>query len=169
METKTNDTFLVYGIVTGIATVIVSVLLIITNMAYRPGMSYLGQVPFIAGIILNAIAFSKANGGDVNFEQVFKSCFKATLIISLIATLWSIVAPMVFPDMIDKALEAGRAQVEKMNLSDEQIEKSMSMTRAFMKWLWIVALIGDLIAGAVFSVIGAAIAKRRPAPQNPVR
>jgi len=161
MEQK--QTHFTYGLITAIVMVIVGLILYLTGLAFKSSeMKYVAQVPFLIGIIMNAVAFSKANDGYVTFGNVFGSCFKMAMIVALIMVVWSIVQVFVFPDMKDKVMDMVRQEMaKKSNVTDEQIE----MTLGYMKKYWTTmiiagALFSTLFWGAIFSLIGGAIAKK---------
>jgi hypothetical protein len=72
----------------------------------------------------------------------------------------------VFPEFKDKAMDEARKSMNaKNNLSEEQIEKAIDITRKFfMVFLIGGALLGYLLFGAIASLIGAAITKKDPQP-----
>jgi len=167
MEYK--QTHIPYGLVTGLAMIVIGVILQVTNMNFAPGIKWLGIVPFIIGIILNGIAFSKANDANVTFGKVYGSCFKATAIIAIVMFVWSLASLFIFPNMKDQMIEMTRAEMAKNpGMSEEIIEKSISITRKFYtSFLLGGALFGSLLYGAIFSLIGAAVAKKKPQPVFP--
>jgi cytochrome bd-type quinol oxidase subunit 2 len=130
--------------------------------AFVPGVQYLQYLVMLVGLILNAIAFSKANEGFVTFGNVFGSCFKATLIVTLILVAWSVASGFAFPEMKEKALEMAREKMAKNSkVTDEQMEMSMNMMRNHWNTIIVAgSLFSTLFAGALFSLIGGAIAKK---------
>ncbi len=170
MEKK--QTHIVYGFVTGIIMVVVGLVLYVTGLAFKSqAMSYVSQVPFLVGVIMNAMAYSKANDGFVTFGNVFGSCFKMSMIVALVMMVWSFISMFVFPEMKDKALTMMQEQMAKNpKVTDEQVEMSVNM----MKKNWNVfmiagAVFGTLFYGAIFSLIGGAVAKKngeRPMGDN---
>lgn len=170
MEKK--QTHIVYGFVTGIIMVVVGLVLYVTGLAFKSqAMSYVSQIPFLVGIIVNAMAYSKANDGFVTFGNVFGSCFKMSMIVALVMMVWSFISMFVFPEMKDKALTMMQEQMAKNpKVTDEQVEMSVNM----MKKNWNVfmiagAVFGTLFYGAIFSLIGGAVAKKngeRPMGDN---
>ena len=161
METK--ETFLPYGVVTGLVLVVLNAVLIATDWQMKPGVSWLPTIPFIAGLILNAIAFSKANNGHITYGKAYMSCFKATCVIAVIGMIWAIVARYAFPDMNDKLLEMARQKIDAIpNATEEQKETGLKVSQAMIKFGFLVVLIGNLIGGAIYSLIAAAIAKKKP-------
>lgn len=162
MEKK--QTHLMYGAVSGIACVILSLTLYVTGLTFKhPYISMVIQIPFLVGIIMNAIAYSKANDGFVTFGNVFGSGFKASMIIALLVMAWTVISMMIFPEMKDKAMEMQHTELAKNpKMTDEQIEMSMSMMKKY--WTPILiggSILGTLFYGAIFSLIGGAVAKKK--------
>ena len=160
MEKK--NTHIVYGFITGIAMVIVGLIVYLAGDAFKPGMQYISYIPFLIGIILNAVAYSKANDGYVTFGNVFGSCFKGTMIVTIVMLAWSVVSMMIFPEMKDKALAMVHDQMAKNGkTSDDQIEMAMNITKKYWNVFLIAgAIFGTLFYGAIFSLIGGAVAKK---------
>ena len=161
-----KQTHLAYGFITGLVTVVISAVLLVTKMNTNKYLSFIGFAVFLVGIIMNGIAFSKANNADVTFGQVFGSCFKATAIVALVSVAWAVISIFVFPNMVDENIDKARADmVAQGKMSEEQIEMAMGMTKKFFKPLMIGgAVFGTLLFGVIFSLIGAAVAKKNPQP-----
>ncbi|MDR3678988.1 MAG: DUF4199 domain-containing protein [Flavipsychrobacter sp.] len=156
---------LTYGLVTALIMAVLSTILYVSGLSFKPGMQYITYIPFLIGILLNAIAYSKVNDGMVTFGQVFSSCFKACAIVTLVTLVWSFISLAVFPDMVNKAMEVARQNMVEKNLSDEQIDKAIEITRKFFTPFMIAGVIfGTMFVGALFSVIGAAVAKKSRVP-----
>jgi len=166
MENK--NTYLMYGLITGIIMVICNVILYITGAIFKPEMKFISSIvdlPFLVGIIMNAVAFSKSRDGFVTFGNVFGSCFKATLIIMAVNLVWCIISLFAFPEMKDKVLEMQRQQMMEKSMSDDQIDMAINMTRKFWSAFAIGGtILGTIILGAVFSLIGGAVAKKKGEP-----
>lgn len=167
MERK--QTHFIYGFIIGLIMVVINAVMVVTKINLDPALAsigYLGFAIFLAGIIMNANAFSKANHADVTFGQVFGSGFKATAIVTIIVTLWAVASTYIFPSMIPDMLEMAHDKMVKQGkLSDEQIEMAMNFTRKSFKTFMISGtMIMSLILGAIFSLIAAAVAKKNPQP-----
>ena len=161
MEKK--QTHIIYGLIIGITMAVVSLIVYMTGISFKPGMEYVSDVPFIVGIILNGMAYSKANDGFVTFGNVFGSCFKATMIVALVMAAWAIVTIYAFPEMKEKAIELTREAMSKNpKVSDDVLQATINSTKKY--WTPIVlssAIFGTLFAGAVFSLIGGAVARKK--------
>jgi len=161
-----------YGFITGIIMVICQVIFYMSGIAFKPGMQavgYLVFIPFLIGVIMECVAYSKANDGFVTFGNVFGSGFKTTAIITLVMLAWAIISMFVFPDMKTKAIEMARDKmVQDQKATDEQVEMGINMMQKY----WTIFLIGgtiigDLFWGLLFSLIGGAVAKKKgPRPMT---
>lgn len=152
-----------YGLIAGILMALFGLALYLAGLWTKPWAQYVGYIPFLALIIMNAIAYSKANDHYVTFGNVFGSCFKASAIVVLISIIWAFIMIFIFPEMKEKGIEMARDQMAKNpELSDEQIDMSLQMTRKYWNVFMIAgALFINLFYGAVFSLIGAAVAKKK--------
>ncbi len=157
-----NNTHVLYGAISGIAMVVIILAIYLTGSSEVTGMRFLPNLPLVLGVALNGIAYSKANGGDVTFKNVFASCFKAAMLICLMVILYTIVSAYVFPEIKIKMIEAMRAQPpEKQGMTEEQKQKSIAlMTKYFVTIMVSYTILPLLIWGAVSSLIGAGIAKK---------
>lgn len=158
-----------YGLIIGLVLSVLSFGLYIAGLNQTSGIQYIGYLIFLAGIVMNAFAFSKANDHYVTFGNVFGSGFKASAIVALILTAASLIMVFVFPEMKDEAIEMARTQMEKDGqLGEDMIETSLDFTRKYFTPFMIAgAIFGTLFQGVLFSLIGAGIAKRK-GPRNPL-
>jgi hypothetical protein len=144
--------------------IIVGVILEVTKLSDKRGMPFIGMAVFLGGIILNAMAFSKANNADITFGQAFGSGFRATAIVAIVMVVWSFISLMIFPDIYDRAIEKAQNDMSnKGEMSEEQMDMAINFTKKYFKVLMVAgALFGTLVMGAIFSLVGAAIAKKAP-------
>ena len=151
-----------YGLVTGLIMVVIGAILHVTGLSMNKALGFASYVPFIAGIIMCCIAYSKANDGYVTFGQVFVQGLIASCVIAGVITIWTFISLAVWPDMIDKLMEQSRAEMQKNpKLTEEQIDMAVSMAGRFMKpMMFVGATIGTVFSGCIFSLIGAGAAKK---------
>lgn len=130
---------------------------------FNPGIVYLVYIPFLIGIILNALAYSKANEGYVTFGNIFESCFKAVLIIMAVRVAWIPVSDFVFPEVKERALaEIHNKLLYNSKMTEEQVNTAFNIA----KKVWFLGIIGSVIFatlfyGVIFSLIGGAIAEKK--------
>ena len=162
MEKK--QTHIAYGFITGIIMVVISLIMYLTGTMFKnDSMKYISMIPFLVGVILNALAYSKANDGFVTFGNVFGSCFKLSMIVGIVLVAWNIIAIFALPEMKAKIIDMSRdAMVKNPKLTDEQIEMSMNMMKNYWNVFAVAgAIFIALFYGAIFSLIGGAVAKKK--------
>lgn len=165
-----KQTHITYGFITALVMIIAGVILYISNLSFESWSQYVSYAIFLVGIILNANAFSKANDADVTFGKVFSSGFKASAIVTLATIAWSFISLMIFPDIMEKGMEMARAKMEERGLGQDMIDQQMEMTRKYFKAFMVGGILFMyMFVGALFSLIGAAIAKKNPRPQAPTQ
>lgn len=165
MELK--NTHIPHGFVIGLAMVVIGLIEYVTGMAFKSGFQYIAYIPFLAGLILNARAFAKANDGFVTFGNVFGSGFKATMIVTIVMVAWALTTLLIFPEMKTKALEMSREQMAKNpKMTDEQLDAALKITMKFWNTIVVASsILGTMFFGAIFSLIAAgAVPKKGPKP-----
>jgi len=165
MEKK--QTHISYGFIAGIIMVVINLVLYITGVTLKPGMqwvAWIAYIPFLVAIIMNANAYSKANNGNITFGNAFGSCFKCSMIVAIVIVAYSIATIFIFPDMKDRILAMQREQLAKNpKMTDEMIDTSLNMIKKSWNLILILgAVFGTMLTGTIFSLIGAAVAKKNP-------
>ena len=76
---------------------------------------------------------------------------------------FTIILFLIFPDIKQKMVETARQRMEERNTPDDQIEKGIEM---WQKMFWVFTIGGIIlvyaIVGAIGSLIGAAVTKKKP-------
>lgn len=110
----------------------------------------------------------KSMGGFISFGEAFKLCFIMLFITGVLCSVFSYVfnnyiSPETFHRIKDLSLETARQQLIKSGYTDEQIEKSMSITAKFTGsglLEYVFSIISYTIIGAIISLIVAAIVRK---------
>lgn len=159
-----KQTHTTYGLITGLATIIFGALMLAMKMDMDSGLQYVTYLIMLAGLVMNAMAYAKANDNYVTFGNVYGSCFKAVLIMSVMALVWGIVIIYAFPNLKDEVLSKMADKFEKDGTPEEQAEVAMNMTEKYWGVTMIFgSLIGTMFMGALLSLIAAAIPKKKGA------
>ena len=163
METKITSPA-IKGIMLSLILIVFSLVVQFMNMSQNKGLSAIGIILFFGGIIWSCIFYSKQMNANVTFGNVFTDGFKTSAAVAAIMIVFTVISlKLLFPESIDKALEEVQANMSKQNLSDDQIESGLNMTKKFFIPFAIGgAIIMYLLFGAIASLIGAAIAKKNP-------
>ena len=154
--------YIMYGFIAGIVMVIIHFILYLTDLSFEPGVSYISNAPFLICIILNAIAFSKANDGFVTFGSVFGNCFKASIVVTIAMIAWSVISIFLFSEMREHLLTITHdAMLKNPKMTEEQVDFAISTVKKFWNPIIIAsAIFSTLFYGIIFSLIGAIFAKK---------
>ncbi len=128
------------------------------NAAFRWG----SVLVFALVVILSCINFSKINGGDVTFGQIFSNGFRTTAVITVLFALVYIIFYLLVPDYKESMMEFST----KQQLANGATTDQVAAAGEWMEKYFLVFAVGgivflDLLIGVVASLIGAAIAKRK--------
>lgn len=164
METKVT-TPLIKGIIITLILIVFGLLLYFIDKMQHPALTYIQYALFLAGIIWACITYSQQLNANVTYGNLFAHGFKVTAVITAFMLIYTVLAlNFLFPDMVDKSIEMTRQKLEQSGkATDSQIEAQVNMMRDHFT-LFAVAgiIIGFAVFGAISSLIGAAVAKKKP-------
>lgn len=152
-----------YGIATGVVTIVLALIAHIAKQDTNNVVGWLLYLPILIGLILNAIAFSKANGGYVTYKNIYGSCFKQVMIMTIIMVAWTIIYIYAFPEMKEQYIErAHEEMLKQQGMTDDKVDMAMNLTKKMYTTIMISgSLFGNLILGALLSLIAAAIPPKK--------
>jgi len=164
--TKVATKWALINLVTGIVlTYAFQYLVPDTNSPVR----YLAFIPFVVFLILTQKEFKEQNGGYLTFGEGFSSGFRFAIFAGLLAAVFTyLYLAVLSPEMMEKAVEQARAQMEaKGSMSSEDIDKAMSLTKKLGPIFGAFgAAIFDAVIGAIVALIGASIFKNERSAYN---
>ena len=155
----------VKGIIISLLLIVYGLVLYFTDQFANKALGYVQYVILIGGIVWACISYAKQMNSDVTFGNVFAHGFKTTAAITAIMCVYTFISmKFLFPDMVDKIIDVARENMQEQNNLDEaQIDKALEMTREyFMPFAIGGILIMFGIVGAIASLIGAAVSKKKP-------
>lgn len=155
----------VKGIIISLILIVYGIVIYFVDGMKHPELSYVQYALFLAGIIWACVSYSNQLNANVTFGNLFAHGFKTTAVVTVIVLIYSILAfKVLFPEMIDKSIEMTRQKMEaEGKASDSQIEQTVSMMKEhFVLFAVVGVIIGFAIMGAISSLIGAAVAKKKP-------
>ena len=152
------------GLIIALMLIIVGIAGYYTNLAFERWFSWAANGIFFIAIIISCIHFANQKEGYVTFGNVFTHGFKATLVTTIIMLIYTLVAMNVlFPEMKEKIFEMQQAEMEKRDMSGDQIETAMNMMKKYFTLFMILGIIfGHIIIGCIASLLGGAFAKKKP-------
>ncbi|MDQ2720768.1 MAG: DUF4199 domain-containing protein [Bacteroidota bacterium] len=134
------------------------------NIQANGPLQWIGYIIFLGGIIWSVMSYGKQINYNSTFGNYFAHGFKVAALITAIMIAYIVIFIVLFPEFKEKAIaEARKAMLAKGNLSEEQINAGLEMTRKFfMVFLVGGTLLGYLLFGALASLIGAGVTKKQP-------
>ena len=165
MEEKQVMSHLVKGLLISLIIIVLSIAGYFSGVAQEKWYNWAVNILLCVAIIIACVHYANQKDGFVTFGNVFSHGFKITAIAALIILAYSVLSVgFLFPDIKEKALERARQQMEdRGNLTEDQIEKYMDFTKKyFIAFLVFGVMIGTVVIGVIGSLIGAAVAKKKP-------
>lgn len=151
-----------YGLITGFLTIIYTLILYVTELNTNTGLSWLGMLIPVIGIVLAYNAFKKENGGFMSYGQGLGIGTLLATISGLLGAIFNYVyTNFIDTNVMARMREAQVVEMEKKGLSDEQIEQALGMADNFTSpiMLLIIGVLGGAFIGFLISLIVSAIMK----------
>jgi hypothetical protein len=164
MEERKPITHVTAGLIMAALLVVYSIIIQFMGLTQQRSLGLLQYALIMVGLIYFINQYGKAHNYTLSFGNLFAFGFKATAVFTIINIVFLILFFLIFPDMKEKTFEIARQQMEdNPKLTEDQIEQGLDMARRFF---W-VGLIGGtmffmILIGALGSLIGAAVTKKRP-------
>lgn len=155
---------MIAGLIIAAILIVFSLIVNFTGQATNKALGWFTYLIIIIGIVIFVILYSNAKNNQVTFGNLFSYGFKMTAFITLVFIVYMIVSNYAFPEFKNKIMDAARQQMEDQNkMSGDQIDKAMDMMN---KYYLVFAIGGSIvmmaIVGAISSLIGASVAKKKP-------
>jgi len=169
MEEKQNSTIassLTSGIIVGIVLIVFSLLMYFLDVDPQSKIMWLSYLILAAGLWWAIISYrNKLPGGYLTYGKAFSAGFFTGLFASIILAIFTFIyVQYIDTTLIDKILANTENKIldTQPNISDEDLDRALSMTRKFTNPLMmsIFSFVGNTILSTLFSLIIAIFAKR---------
>ncbi len=151
-----------YGILTGLAGIVLSLALNVTKM-HDSGLKWMSLVIMVGGLWMAHAEYKKQHGGFLEYSQGLSIGMVLSGLYGVLTAIFTYVyTSFIDPTLMTTQLETARAQMEaKGNMTEEQIDQGMNMAAKFMSpgALFFMIIISSLIMGLILSLIMSAITK----------
>jgi len=164
METKIMS-HITKGLLLALVVIVISLVGHVLNIDLESWFGWISMGVFILAIVWSVNYYGTQMNNAVTFGNLFAHGFKVAAVAICITFLYTLLSMYVlFPDSIDRILQKGMEQAAKdgramPDMSEDQMQMAKKVTTAFI--LAGVVLI-NLVVGAIGSLIGAAITKKKP-------
>ena len=152
--------------------VIIAAILIVLDLIASTSVSknvawfaYAPTVVLVVAGIVNVVHYCRELNGNVKFGDAFAFGFKTAAVVALVMVLYTFISlKYIHPEMREKAYEAALAGLQQQG--NTMPEEAKRQAREYADKAYIpsgvsLALMSTLIVGAVGSLIGAAVAKKK--------
>jgi len=171
-QTKTTSSkqiMLNYGLILGFVSILINVINYAFGDAYKPHWSVqvASLIVSIALIVMGLKKLKESNDGYLTLGNSLKTGIGIMLIGGIIGIIYTyIFMTFIEPDFMKNMMELRRQGMlaGNPNLTDEQIEKAMNMSKKFSGF-WIIAVFGllwSIFLGFIISLISGLIMKKTP-------
>jgi len=158
-----------YGIILGIISVLISVVVYALGMQYDQDwkMGSIGIIAMIALIFLGIKKFKEFNDGYLTLGQALKTGIGIALIGGIISVIYTYVfMTIIEPDFMANTMVKAQEQMmeQNPNLTDEQVEQATAMMSKFSSpaITSAFALMGSLFFGFIIALVSGLIQKNTP-------
>jgi hypothetical protein len=170
MEEKQNSLgmhTLIYGIGTGAALIVLSLILYVSNLYMNEILGYLAYLILIAGMVFGSLQYRKVQlKGFMTYGQAFSANFLIGLFASIVSVIFFFFyLKYINTGLIDEILVKVQSKMEAKagNMSQEQMDQAMMWTKRFLTPVWMVVwgLLGYAFWSAIFALIIAIFIKKK--------
>ena len=157
----------VKGVIIAAIIIAYSLILRFLPATENKGIISLQYIFFSLGVILSAHFYAKQLRGNVTFGNVFAHTFKVVAAVAAVMAVYAMLTlKFMSAEQIDDAMQQARAGMERGNMSDDQVDRAMNLTRK--RAIPFVAggtLLLYMLIGVISALVGAAITKKNPPSQ----
>ncbi len=163
---------LIYGAGTGIALIIFTLIMYVSNLYMNQTLGYLSYLILIAGMVVGSIQYRKVQlKGFMTYGQAFSVNFLIGLFASIISVIFFFFyIKYINTGLIEEIMAQVRTKMEAKagNMSQEQMDQAMMWTERFMTPVWMVVwgFLGNAFWAAIFALV-IAIFLRKKDPNAP--
>ncbi len=166
-QKSTNKTALHFGIILGIVSVLISVIIYALGMAYDQDWKT-GMIGFIAMAIIIFLGIKKykeLNEGYITLGQAIKTGVGIALIGGIISVIYSyLFMNFIEPDFVVNTMAGAEEKMleRNPNLTDEQIEQALSISKKMMSPVIMsaIGIVWSLFLGLIISLVSGLILKK---------
>jgi len=137
------------------------------HISLESPVKYISYILFIAFLVMSQKEYRGLRGGYMTFGQAFVEGLLFAVFYGILSAIFSyIYMTILSPQVWEQAMVASQQKLEAAgNLSSEQIESAMAISRKYGILIAVVVIIlGTPFMGAIVSLIGAAVLKKDPQP-----
>lgn len=152
-----------WGAIVGVASILLSTILFVTDQTGNQGFSSLIYLLIIAGLVMAMREYKGLNENYMSYGEGVSLGALLSAVAGLISSTYSVIY-MTFIDatVMQRTMDKVREKYEEQGMDDAQIDKVMEMSQQFQSpgILFIFGVLGTIFLGTIFSLVIAAILRR---------
>lgn len=155
-----------WGAILGIALIIYSLFLFLTDNIGNVGLGFISYALSIAGLTMAMRDFRSQNGGLMTYGEGLSVGTLTAGVSGLLSGLFSVFyTTIIDTSVMERMLDQARERLEESGLSDDQIEQQVEFMKMFQSpgLTFVFGIIGSIVLGLVLSLIIAAFIRRTKA------
>jgi hypothetical protein len=157
-----TSTAIRYGLIVGLICVIYSFILAMMDETMNRGLSAISYLFIIAGMVMAFKYFKSHNSGYMTYGQGLGIGLIMSLIAGLLTSIFMyIYIKFIDSEMMNRAMEMQRVEMEERGMDDAQIDQAMEIAGRFSspELMIVFGTLGFVIIGFIIALIVAAIMK----------
>lgn len=165
-QVSTARVALKWGVILGIASIIFSLILFLTDNVGNNKLGLVSLVISVAGLVLAMRDYRTLNGGYMRYGEGLSVGTLTSAVSGLLSSLFSVFYTTVIDTgAMTRMVERTREQLEDSGASDDQIDQQMTIVEMFQSpgLSFAFGIIGAVIFGLLLSLVIAAIMRRNRA------
>ena len=163
-QTTTARTALKWGLITGIALVVYSIILYTLNQTTNGALSLVIYGILIGGLIVGMREYRTSNGGYMTYGEGMGLGALLSAVAGLLSSAFTVFYTQIIdPGFQGRIVEQVRDQMEQQGkMSDEQIDQAIEWMQKFQSpgLQFMFGLFGTILIGVILSLIIAAFIRR---------
>jgi zinc transporter ZupT len=155
-----------YGILTGLAMMVFSLILFLAGVDMHSSWNLIGYVLFVAGLYWGMVSIrEKQLGGVMSYGKAFGTGFWVTLFAAVLLGIYAFFyLKYINPSVLANKLAEVQNKIltTNPNISDADLQKALNMVKMVSTPAVsaVIGFVGYIISGTIFSLIIAIFAKR---------
>jgi len=157
-----SNTAIRYGLIVGMISVVYSFILAMFDETMNRGLGAVSYLILIVGMVMAFKYFKANNLGYMSYGQGLRIGTLMSLIVGLMASLFMyIYIKFVDSEVMNRAMEMQRIQMEEKGMDDAQIDQAMEMADKFSspELMIVFGTLGFVVIGFIIALILSAIMK----------
>lgn len=165
MEEKPSSARLAlkWGLIIGIASVLFSTILYVTEQVGNTSLSVIAYVIIIVGLVMAMREYRSLNNNYLSYGEGLGLGTLTAAVAGILSSLYGVLYTTVIdPEFQGRMMDQLRVQYEEQGMSDDQIDKAMQFGQLFQSpgLLFVFGVLGTIFMGFIFSLVIAAILRR---------